>query len=138
MAKSSSPKKPSKSPQKSSLKSKSTTRNLPEPESELPQPMTLFWLVIPLLVAVFYAWYLQKNDAMPAVLSKLFRNGQVEESNLYDLRILTDRTIFDVVDLKGKGKGLVANRDIKVRVLGSPPSNVFEPVALTPWNNPCR
>ncbi|KAG7087402.1 hypothetical protein E1B28_013372 [Marasmius oreades] len=90
---------------------KPTAENPPEPEQDLPQQMSFFWLVVPLLVALFYAWYLQQNDAMPAVLSKLFRSG--EESDLYDLRILTDRTIFDVVDLKGKGKGLIAIRDIK-------------------------
>ncbi|KAL0579217.1 hypothetical protein V5O48_002779 [Marasmius crinis-equi] len=91
----------------------SNEKSPPEADSDSPESMSIIWLVIPLLVAVFYAWYLQQNQNMPAVFSKLFKTEAVEESDLYDLRMLTDRTMFDVVDMEGKGKGLIAVRDIK-------------------------
>ncbi|KAK1220594.1 hypothetical protein PQX77_016646 [Marasmius sp. AFHP31] len=119
MAKSTSKKsKPaSKTPNKTSKPSTKSASKSPPPDdfdTDSPESMSIVWLAIPLLVALLYAWFLQQNTTMPAVLSKLFNNNAVvEDSELYDLRILTDRTIFNVVDLKGKGKGAIAARDIK-------------------------
>ncbi|KAH8833158.1 hypothetical protein DL96DRAFT_1458918 [Flagelloscypha sp. PMI_526] len=82
----------------------------------------MYWLIVPvvlaLLSAAWYPYQSKNTETSQVSLSSILSSPEVLEAlsgdpaMLNEQRIKRDRTLFDVVDLPGKGKGAIAVRDI--------------------------